>query len=596
MKQLYVLLFMLMLLAVNMVFGQSFTTKVSSTVIGKKDVLQVEYVAENLELQELVLPVFKGWSILSGPNFSSNRLQTGNIVKQQIIYSLTLEPQATGKLIVPGAKATIENKTRLSNNVSVEVKNEAHLQGNSSPAPRFVPPTVDDTFEEEQVNDEQVLKKGENARDKIQNNLMVKVEVNKKSAYVGEPILVTYKLCTRIRSQSRVIKQPAFSGCTVLEMTSDDALPRKEMINGKRFNVYIIRQVQLIPLQAGVLELPAASVENAVTFYRAGQVNYRDLFYNTPTGKPEELTVVLKNAPVQIDIKPLPVPAPADFAGAIGNFGLEVRSINADDNATGSNALLVVITGEGNLQLTKTPQVEWPNGLEGFEATEQEQLNKTVYPAEVRKTFTYPFVAAKSGNYVIPPLRFSYFDPVKNSYQSLASQPLRINVQKASKIFVQRDGQEHSKAFYTRLYVLLGAALLVVLFGLLWYHRTNKPVVVTKTSPSPAPEAPPAPPQPDCDQFVYEIRQLDPGGEGPAFYRQLHKSISAWLSARFGLSLSELDQYSEQYPGRAMGLQQLASILKACSIGMYTPLYNIEEAIQHRQLALEAINTLEKES
>jgi len=592
MKYFYVPLFLVLLLAGNMVFGQSFTTKVSSTVIGKKDVLQVEYIAENLDLQELVLPVFKGWSILSGPNFSSNRLQTGNIVKQQVIYSLTLEPQATGKLVVPGAKATIENKTRLSNNVSIEVKDEAHLQGNTAPGPRFTPPTLSDEYDEEPVNDDQVLKKGQNARDKIQNNLMVKVEVNKKSAYVGEPLLVTYKLCTRIRSQSRVIKQPAFSGCTVLEMTSDDALPRKETIGGKRFNVYIIRQVQLIPLQAGVLELPAATVENAVTFYRAGQVNYRELFYNTPTGKPEELTVTLKNTPLQVDIKPLPTPAPANFAGAVGRFGLEVRNINANDNSTSDNALLVVITGEGNLQLTRTPVVEWPNGLEGFEATEQEQMNKAVYPAEVRKTFTYPFVAAKSGNYIIPALQFSYFDPVKNTYKTLASQPLRINVVKASKTIVRNEGQEYNKAFYTRLYILLGTALLAVLFGLMWYHRAHKSKVVAAAPPPPKTFDPPPP---DSDQYVYEIRQLEPGGEGPAFYRQLHRSITAWLLARFSLSLAEIDSYSEQHPDKAMGLQQLASVLKECSLGMYTPLYNIEAAVQHRQLALEAINTLERE-
>ena len=113
MKQLYTYL-LLAVVTCTTVTAQTFSTRVSANSIGKKDALQVEYIAENLDLQDLILPVFNGWSILSGPNFSSNRLQTGNIVKQQVIYTLTLQPQATGRLTVPGAKATIDNKIKLS--------------------------------------------------------------------------------------------------------------------------------------------------------------------------------------------------------------------------------------------------------------------------------------------------------------------------------------------------------------------------------------------------------------------------------------------------------------------------------------------------
>ena len=595
MKQLYTYILLGFLLAGKVVAGQSFTTQVSAKIIGKKDVVQVEYVAENLDLQELVLPVFNGWSILSGPNFSSNRLQTGNIIKQQVVYTLTLQPQATGRLTIPGAKATIDNKTKLSNTVSVEVKDVEHVQGNTPAAGNKPTPSVLDQLikGDEDINDDQVLKSGESARDKINNNLLVKLDVSKKSSYVGEPILVTYKLCTRIRSQSRVIKQPAFSGCTVVEMTSDDPLPQREIIGGKWYNVYIIRQVQLIPLQAGTLVLPQASVENTVTFYRSGQVNYRDLFYNNPAVKPEELTVTFKNAPMQVEVKALPQPMPANFGGAVGNFAMNVRTLNAANETENTNAVLVTIVGDGNLQQTRAPAIAWPNGIEGFDPTEKEDIDKTAFPAHISKTIAYPYVAAKSGNFTILPVEFTYFNAAKNKYITLTSNPLHLNVTKGTKTIFSNTSVNHSSDFYTRLYLLLGGALVAVLIGLTWYHRSHKKVIVDPKSTL-SQQVIAAAPEVDTDQFVFQVRQLEPTGDGPAFYKQLCRSISAWLLGKYNISVNEIDAFSDANPGKAMALQQLSSVLESCRVGMYTPLYNVEDAMQHRLAALEAINNLEK--
>lgn len=595
MRQLYTYILLGLLLAGKMVTAQSFTTKVSAKVIGKNDAIQVEYIAENLDLQEIVLPVFNGWSILSGPNFSSNRLQTGNIIKQQTVYTLTLQPQATGRLTVPGAKATIDNKIKLSNFVSVEVKNVEHVQGSTPAAGSSQPGFSPDQLApgEQDVNEDQVLRKGENARDKIKNNLFVRLDVNKKSSYVGEPILATYKLCTRIRSQSRVVKQPAFSGCTVFEMTSDDPLPQREQIGGKWYNVYIIRQVQLIPLQAGSLVLPQASIENTVTFYKEGQVNYRDLFYNNPAVKPEELTVTFSNKPMELEIKPLPQPAPAGFGGAVGNFDVHIGSADAMDENKSTNAILLTISGEGNLQQMKVPVVTWPKGIEGFDATEKEEVDKAVFPAHINKTITYPYVASKSGNYTIPPVEFTYFNASKSKYVTTLSAPLRVNVVKGTKTIFSSSTRNPTNSFYTRLYLLLGGGLLAILIGLLWYHRTHK-----TAAPLPKPtlkqEVIAAAPQVDTDQFVYQVRELEPMGDGPAFYKQLHRSLTAWLLGKYNISVTEIGAFSNAHPDKIVALQKLDVVLRSCSVGMYTPMYNTEEAMQHRLSALEAINALEK--
>ena len=70
MKQLYTYL-LLAVVTCTTVTAQTFSTRVSANSIGKKDALQVEYIAENLDLQDLILPVFNGWSILSGPTLAA---------------------------------------------------------------------------------------------------------------------------------------------------------------------------------------------------------------------------------------------------------------------------------------------------------------------------------------------------------------------------------------------------------------------------------------------------------------------------------------------------------------------------------------------
>ena len=595
MKQLYTCFLLIGVITGLTVHAQTFSTRVSAKSIGKKDAVQVEYIAENLELQDLILPVFNGWSILSGPNFSSNRLQTGNIIKQQVIYTLTLQPQATGRLTIPGAKATIDNKVKLSNTVVVEVKNTDHVQGNNAaPAPGIVPGFDDPMLMDEEMNDDQVLRKGESARDKINKNLLVRLDVNKKTAFVGEPILATYKLCTRIRSQSRVIKQPAFSGATVLEMTSDDPLPKKEKIGNKWYNVYIIRQVQLIPLRAGPLHLPQASVENKVTFYREGQLNYRDLFYNNPAVKPEEVIVTFTNPALNVSIINLPQPAPEGFSGAVGNFSVHINSISEGGQTSNGNELQLIINGNGNLQQIKPPVINWPVGIEGFDATEKENIDKTTYPATITKTIVYPYVATKSGDFTIPPITFAYFNANQKKYVSLFTKPVTLHVKKGSKSILPAAIKNYSNEFYARSYLLLGGALLIILLGLILYNKKKHPIPQKTALTSLNQQVIVAAPEIDTEQFIFEIRELEPGVDGPLFYKKLDRSLTAWLLGKYNMAATELSGYAIQHPDKAHSMLTLANVLDSCRVGMYTPLYNVEEAMQHRMMALEAINNLEK--
>ena len=596
------LLVIVLLLMCKSSFTQSFVTKVSAKKIGKKDVLQIDYVAENASLEQFNLPRLITWNVISGPNFSSSTLQTGKLIKEETIYSIIVQPKSTGRLTVPGATALINNKPTRSNPIVVEVTKADHVAGNQS-APRQAPPVslLDQLhLEDNPIDKGQFLRKGENAKDKIRNNILIKLDVNKRSCYVGEPILVYYKLCTRLRSQSRVAKQPMFNGCTVIEMTGeDDPVARREVVDGRSYNVYVIRKVQLFPLAEGKLTLPQLSVENKVSFYNVG-ANYRDLYYNAPGTPVEEQVVTLQNSPVSIDVNPLPpmgqVGASA-FSGAVGKFDVEITSDDKVGEA-GTNNVQFTIAGEGNLQQVKTPDIKWPSGLEAFDPTEQEQQDKSSFPLMVRKTFSFPFVAGKKGNYVIPPVEFTYFDPHANKYVTRRTASLVLHISQTKKFnlkaFVKPNNEQE---FQNRLYIILGAAVLAIIIGLVWYKERNKTpqplpkVVPVKTEKMIQPETVKTI---DPSQYIFDIKDLQPENNNATFYKELFTKIRLYIQAKYNVDAHEVTNYVRQRMKEDFTFDQLNTLLQNCNLGMYTPAFTIEEAMDHRLLAIDILNKLEK--
>src|SRR5207248_2484485 len=122
-------------------------------------------------------------------------------------------------------------KRMRSNNISVEVTNNSQPQ-TSAPAP-FNFSFPGDRAEAER---EFYIRPGEDPIDKIKHNLFVKVEVSKTSCYVNEPIVATYKLYSRLRSESRVVKRPSYNGFSVYDMVDPDgSVTSREMLNGKEY-------------------------------------------------------------------------------------------------------------------------------------------------------------------------------------------------------------------------------------------------------------------------------------------------------------------------------------------------------------------------
>jgi hypothetical protein len=429
------------------VSGQvKFSTWVSSQDVGQKEYLQIEFVVENAkQIDELTPPSFPGFQIVQGPIQSSGMSIVNGSMSQYKGLSFVLQPLHTGKFTIGGASATVDGHPLRSNSVKITVHAGGGPGGNSPSNPGggnpFAQPFGADPYGsgERDVQRDYILKPGEDVNDKIRKNLFVKVQVDKNSCFVGEPIVCTYKLYSRLSSESRVTKRPSLNGFSVYDMVDPGSDPVSvEKLNGKAFTVHIIRKTQLIPLQAGNIDLDPVEVENTVHFVKGGgrqetrRGSIRDMLDqmmdDNNLGPEVDERVTLDTKPVTITVKPLPENKPANYNGAVGNFSIETslanRSVAAQDEAT----LHVVVKGKGNLPVLAAPTIAWPSGFEAFEPTAKEDVNKTVAPMSGSKSFDYVFIPRTPGHYTLPAVSFSYFDPSSQTYKSAEGQPQDLQV------------------------------------------------------------------------------------------------------------------------------------------------------------------------
>ena len=608
-----------------------FSASANDRTIGKNDYLQVQFTIENAaNVESITPPSFKNFAVVSGPNHQSSMSNVNGNIKQSLSVGFVLQPLATGNFTISSATAKADRKEYHSNPLTIRVTNSTSSNragGNSLLSP-FGNITPD--FPTEPVThqfDDYILQKGENVAEKIKRNLFIKIDVSKKSCYVGEPIIATYKLYTRLKSESNVVKAPSFNGFSVSELEMPDNYSlRTEKYNGREYNVYTLRKVQLYPLQSGKLSLEPVEVKNRITFLKAEYAGKRkgDIFYdmlrdfadeNAPGNATEQQIITVTCDTLNINVKPLPdANKPAWFKGAVGNFkivaSLEKNNITTDD----AGSLKIIISGAGNIQLINAPNVLWPQGIEGFESKSSENLDKFSVPMKGDKVFIYPFTVTNPGEYTIPAINFLYFNISTQSYKTISTQPLSIHVVKGTgnsqKVFnsVNQINNDEYKNWYEFIYTyriyFIGALLLLSVLMILFVKnkREKKEAVIesnvhTNISENKV-EQPnefiiPANPLADAEEKLSE-------GATSQFYKVLDVSLYKYLSEKLKVPVEELTKkkINERMDKCNVGVGTtllVNSLLEDIQLNLYAPVSSETQMQEVYEKASEVVSLLDKQ-
>lgn len=574
-----------------------FKTIVPQPYVIEGEPFRVQYVAQGADVVgNFTAPPFDGFRVVSGPEVYTGKASGFFGQPRQLKNTVyTLEPIKPGRYPIPGAVAIINGKTYSSNDVWVNVVSRQDADRNRKQ-------------EETTDNSAYLLKPGEDPYEKIRQNLFVKVMVNKKKCFPGEPVVATIKLYSRLQSKSDIVKNPGLYGFTVYDMIGlSDKVVAVESVNGRLFDVHTIRKVQLYPLQPGSFSIDPMEIKNRVEFSRSGvsrkteQEIIEGVFDEKEPAPPAGVEVFESNISTEaipITVKPLPDSnRPDDFNGATGRFTM-TASLEKNELAKNEEGYLVVtLKGKGNFTQLTPPVVEWPAGIEGFDPTITESIDKTTVPLAGVKTYRYAFVSSKPGTYELPAASFSFFDPDTNTYKTLRTDSKRVAVSTKEKLNPVITAERKDVRRFSNKSSWIAAGVVVVLgLTVLIYWSTRKkdtaPVKTTLTEKEPAIS---------IDQLLQPCRLLIPAADRD-FYTLLHRTIWNYMADRFSLSGSEQSKHgiyrrvSELNNGPAMA-NELLNILGKCEAGMFTNAEmgeNKEELLGRVKVIFETINQVEK--
>jgi hypothetical protein len=267
--------------------------------------------------------------------------------------------------------------------------------------------------------------------------------VPKKTAYVGEIVPVQIRMGFDPRLRPSLIEPPEITGQGFTSQKLQQSGQTSETVNGRPYEVVTYKSA-IAAARAGKFEIgpvkakaqvivprrrppPRARTRSPFDLFDLDDP-FSDPFFSNPFAQiGERRDVEIRSEPVQLDVKPLPPNAPPSFSGAIGNFAMATdakpKSVQAGDPITVTTS----IAGRGNFDRVNAPVVEDERGWHKYPPS-----SKFKQDDEVGISGTKTFETVLSPNekkQALPVLAFSYFDPAKEQYVTLRSEPIAITVQ-----------------------------------------------------------------------------------------------------------------------------------------------------------------------
>lgn len=365
-------------------------------------------------------PAWSGLDIMSGPVSSTGTYMSitngATQVKKTLTYTYWVKAQQTGTIRIPAATITVAGRDYQTKALTVEslsADQAGRGQGNGTANQR-------DNRNNAATNG----KTSVNATD-----ILLRMEVNKSEVYRGEPLVASLKIYTQVNIAGfENVKYPALNGFWAQEMDVSGQGDGRTTLGGKEYHSQVLRQWLLYPQRSGTLEIEQAQFTAIAQLVSQAQTTGSpfDIFFNAPQVK--NVSVKLASPVVNVRVKELPKPMPADFTGAVGQFDL-TGVISGDRFAANTaGSITLRLSGTGNFPLIEAPKIDLPAAFEQFDMKTNEQLATTAKGTSGEKTFEFPFIARAEGQYTLPGVQFSYFDPVAGTYKHLSTPDFDVEI------------------------------------------------------------------------------------------------------------------------------------------------------------------------
>ncbi len=369
----------------------------------------------NAKPRDFEAPSFEGFDVLAGPSTStSSSVQFINGKMSQSVnhtMSFVLVANTEGEFVIGEASVKADGKTYKTSAVTVKVIKEVTGGGGQ--------------------NSNRGSKGGEQtpAATLADDDVLIVASVDKTNVYKGEPVLVTYKLYTRVAMNAEGQKMPSFAGFWTQRLNVDANRWLREEYNGKLYDACPIAEYLLFPQQSGKLTIDPLEMSVVARLQvknpRRGHDPFAD-FFDVP--QIQEVRRVVRSREINLNVKPLPEGAPASFSGAVGEFAMNVTPPADEIDANSAVTYVVKISGTGNLSMIQAPQINLPTSFEQYSVKSSESIQTSTRGVSGYRQFEYPMIARAEGDFFIPAVEFTYFNPRLAKYVTLTNAEYAIHV------------------------------------------------------------------------------------------------------------------------------------------------------------------------
>lgn len=391
----------------------SFEASVDKNTVAIDDQFTLSFVLTNAGMgggKNLKLPNLDKFHVMMGPSTSTSMQIINGAVSSSVTYSYVLQPKDVGKFTIGSASIDVGNKTYTSAPVTIEVV-KGSPQAKQPKGRQSIPGDLDAQLSE---------------------NLFLRASADKMHVLQGEQINLTFKLYTRVAVQNySLTKTPTMTGF----WSEDIEMPKQvqlatETVNGKQYQVGVIKRMALFPTQAGTLVIGPMEITTVVTVRDRRSWDPFDAFFTDPFGR--QVEYVVKSEPLRIIVDPLPVGAPSSFKGAVGRFTLNVKADRLEAKTNEPISVNVTLAGTGNIKVLESPTIEFPKDFEQYTPKVSDVINRRETKINGSKTFEYILIPRYPGKKVIKPVEFSYFDLGKREYVTLHSNEIALNIEQGT--------------------------------------------------------------------------------------------------------------------------------------------------------------------
>lgn len=368
--------------------------------LGEQITFQVTVNGNVSDINKPQLPDLKDFNVGSAGTSQNISIINGQ-VSTSLTYNYILVPKSIGKFTIGSVTLVHKGKTYTTNPINIEVQQPTQKQ-------------------QEQIPIKKNVYKGE------EKNIFLETIVDKKTAYVNEQITLTLRFYRRVE----LLSQPEYTPPSTTGFLIEDLPPQKNfytVIDGQKYLVTEIKTA-LFPALPGKHTIGSATLKCTIQDFSAPNIDdfFNDDFFRQFFSKGK--TITLQSKPIEINVLSLPSEnKPQDFSGSIGKYRIGATLDKAQMQTGEALTLTIDINGQGNIKAIPEQKFEIKN-FRKYDTITSMNITKQNYVVGGSKIFKTILIPEFPGEYVIPQMKFCYFNPETKKYEYSYTQPLKIKV------------------------------------------------------------------------------------------------------------------------------------------------------------------------